>query len=152
MVATIRGLIESIISPSMDFFYGRDDFNNLEDNAGFPAAFLAPLEYEIIPNKSGYKSKRYDIIIMFVEKSQLDYDYYNPNDPTSVAAHSTIFSTTDGYIDTFLRLFEKAGLTVDFSKDVTTIKVSHLVNVFDLNVSGSMLRMTVDTITSTPPC
>jgi hypothetical protein len=152
MVATIRGLVESIISPSMSFFYGRDDYNNLQDNVSFPAAFLMPLIYEVIPSKSGYKSKKYEIILLFVEKSELDFDYYDPDNPGKSTAHDAIFTNTDGYIDTFLRLFELAGLTIDFSKDATSIKVDHVVNLFDMNVSGSMLTMTVNCIQTTPAC
>lgn len=119
-----------------DLVVGSKSFQNaMADNKNFKDGFVTlvtPIARNGRNEKSGYKSRKYPLELMFLFKSQLDW---------TPLEHDTkcIIPATE-LVDQFIE-----RLTQNPNIDEVELNFSELevINVFDVNASGIILKLTV---------
>lgn len=130
----IISIIESIASDmGIEFYFGRDDFQNLiADEQTLPAIYLdQPITNDYNLNQSGYMSATYPIKLLFLYKSELDY--------TPTQHDTNCIQPAESKIREFINRIQLN----DSVDSVSNLKAYEFINLFDCNVSGKGLDITI---------
>jgi len=130
----IISIIEQIASDmSMEFYFGREDFQNLiADEQTLPAIYLdQPITAKYNLSQSGYMSATYPVKIMFLYKSELDY--------TPTEHDTNCIQPAELKIREFINRLQ-SSTSVD---SIANIDSYEFINLFDVNVSGKGLNIEI---------
>lgn len=139
----IISIIKSIASDmGIAFYFGRDDFQNLiADEQTLPAIYLdQPITNDYNLNQSGYMSATYPVKLLFLYKSELDY--------TPTQHDTNCIQPAEAKIREFINRAELVA-SID---SLTSIKSYEFINLFDCNVSGKGLDVTIQVNNSYSTC
>lgn len=131
MIITVIEDIASYLS--LSFYHGRDDFQNLNaDEESLPALYLdTPLRNSYAIAQSGYISDTFDVSLVFMYKSELDW--------TPEQHDTNCIQLAEEKIREFLVYCQDN----DNIEEITNINGLEFINLFDTNVSGKILNLTI---------
>jgi hypothetical protein len=139
---SLREIIQDIIEDlDLTFFYGAKWEQNLQDNETiFPAAFLDyPFQSDDTLIKSGAIKAKYNLTFFLCDKSEPDY--------TSIQHDAICATMRQKAVDVVNALQEYDSSVIE----VTGTKRTDVHNVFDVNVTGVILTVSI-TMIETPTC
>jgi len=131
MIITIVQQIASAMG--LEFYHGRSDFQNLVADEGiFPAIYLdQPIDTNYNLSQSGYTSASYPLSLLFLYKSELDL--------TPEQHDTNCIQPAETQIRSFLNRCQNHA-SIDLIDSITGTEV---INLFDVNVSGKILNVTI---------
>jgi len=132
----IKTIIEAIsiaANPAATFRYGWKAFQNLkaDKEATFPLHYLDfPIKGNISLKQSGLIERIYPLTILFAGKTKLD---------DTPAQHDTVIATMRAESTKFIQKAQE-NANVHFIRD---IRETEVINIFDLNMSGIILELSL---------
>ena len=114
------------------YYHGIKEFQNLQaDSDVFPIAYLdEPIESNDTLQKSGYITEEYPVTILFADKSGLD---------ATTDEHDVIIADMRIVANKFIIKCQADPLI----KGIKGSKKTEVVNLFDTNITGILLQVTI---------
>lgn len=131
MIDLIKSIV-ALITGTPSFYYGIKGWQNLEaDDGVFPAIYLdEPIKSYDDIKQSGYIEESYPLKLLFIDKSELDW---------SPRQHQVIITAMRALRREFLNKLQQS----DTIRHVADSQTTDVMNLFDVNVSGVLLEVTI---------